>query len=88
MILWIVIVEFCALNLSLIKYLIYSFIIYYLLAYQHITLRFKFVAYLPTFWTVTKKHAIFIDPGLSNDILILIIRGDQNYRPVIWYGYN
>lgn len=57
-------------------------------AYQHITLRFKFVTYLPTFWTVKKKHAIYIDPGPSNDILILIIRGDQSYRPVIWYGYN
>jgi len=26
-------------------------------AYQHIGLRFKFVAYLATFWTVKKKRA-------------------------------
>jgi len=26
-------------------------------AYQHISLRLKFVAYLTTFWTVKKKHA-------------------------------
>jgi len=31
------------------KYAIFNF------AYQHISLRFKFIAYLTTFWTVKKK---------------------------------
>jgi len=42
-------------------------------AHQHISLRFKFVAYLATFWTVKKKYAnAYINPGLNYNTIICL----------------